>query len=174
MKTSILKIKDTKNIWDTTVEENSFNMLLKAPQLVDKSKEAVKETNVIEMELFKEWFPSYNTNLYTFEVTILFRGCKLVLQKVECINEEHYLMNNEISIRSDMLIHGDRVDEFSTNDYKINNPTWSALFYFDDKLAYVGRFVFNECFEALEEEYLYKENIMPRRFSKEDIVPPEE
>ncbi len=169
MKTSILKIADTKNIWDATVEENAFNILLKAPELVDKLKETVKETNVLEMELFKELFPSYNTNLYTFEVSILFRGSKLVLKKVECIDKEHYLMNNEIFISSEMLIHGNRVDEFSTSDNKINHPAWGALFYFDDKLAYVSKYVFNECFEALEEEYLYKEGIMTRSFSKENI-----
>lgn len=174
MKTSILKIADTKNIWNTIVEENAFNILLKAPELVDKLKEAVKETNVLEMELFKESFPSYNTDLYTFEVSIFLRNSKLLLKKVECIDKEHYLMNNEIFISSKMLIQGTRVDEFSTSDNEINHPAWSALFYFDDKLAYVSKFVFNECFEALEKEYLYKENIIPRLFLKEDIVAPEE
>lgn len=170
MKTSILKIKDIKDIWKTTIEENAFKILMLSPESVNE----LKESRVVSLELFKESFPKHQIDLYTFEIVIYFKVGELTLQKIECIDKNHYDMNNEITFETNLHIHGKRMDEFSTNEYKINHGAWNTLFDFNEQKAYTGRVAFRDCFEALEEEYLYKENIMPRRFSKEDIFSPEE
>lgn len=170
MREIIFQQEDAKGSWEFYLQQNALKLLIDAEEI---SKD-IMATRVLDMTLFKEHFKEQNIDLYTFEVIINYKNKELKLQKIECLNKLELEFNNKVEYTSRLLIEGTRLDEFTSDDYKINHSGWNSLFNSDEYLAYEGKKAFTSCFEGLEQDYLYPFNIVPRKFEKEYIVAPDD
>ncbi|MCU7667358.1 hypothetical protein [Bacillus thuringiensis] len=172
MEQIVFEMKDEKNIWNNHIKENLLRILIKAEEL----EQVLSESKVLNMKLTKEYFEKYNIDLYTFEVKISYKNTEINIQKFELLNSVEW-QRNSIEFVRNMLVNGERIDEFSTrgqeflnfaNNYRLN------IFSENEYVAYEGQEMFISCFEKLEEEYIYLLNKMPRRFKKLETVHPDD
>lgn len=177
MKQTVFEMKDEKNVWNNHIKENLLRILIKAEEL----EQVLLESKVLNMKLTKEYFEKYNIDLYTFEVKISYKNTEINIQKFELLNSVKWQRNN-IEFLRNMLVNGERIDEFSTrgqeflnfanNNYYLNRD--ENIFSENMYVAYEGQEMFISCFEKLEEEYVYSLNKMPRRFKKLETVHPDD
>ncbi|MFP3728928.1 hypothetical protein U8V72_27450 [Priestia filamentosa] len=120
------------------------------------------------MQLFREYSQKYKVYLYTFKLTLEYRGKKVEVSKFEFPSTVKPNKDN-LEIMSAIYIGGERENTFAITSHALDDEKANITFNFKTiSEGRIGRLIIKEGFQKLEETYLYKSGIMERKLGKEE------
>lgn len=156
MNNVIFNQTDKLKIWGSGTEEEKFEYLLNAPDIM-KILRSIK-VNLISLE--KEYHQQHDTYAYRFTVTLECNGKMLIIKKEE--NLKHYVRTQE----GEKIYH----TGITINDNLDTHTYMKKIFGNQDNDSYYGEMYTMRNIEELEKKYIYENKLMPREFREAIII----
>jgi len=147
---------DKMKIWGSATEEEKFEYLLNAPNIM-KILSLIK-VNLISLE--EVYQQQYDTYICAFTVTLECNGKILVIKKEESLNPYAWKQEKVKKYHTHTSIN----DTSNTLDYM------KEIFGNQDEDSYYGEMYIMRNIEELEKKYIYEQKLMTREFERAVII----